>query len=88
MSEELTFSKVEEVRKRGAVGKARVWVSELIEVGVEQSYEWFRPLRWVVREESSHESDCIPWGSVSEDLLPGQRLDLWESVLGVVFVHC
>ena len=83
----LTFSKIEERWKRGTIGKARVWVSQLVEVGVKQCHKRLRPLCWVVAEESSHEGDCIPWGSVSEDLLPGQRLDLWESVFSVVFVH-
>ena len=87
-SEELTFSEVEERWKGTSIGEARVWVSQFIEVGVKQSHQWFRPLRWIVTEESGHEGDGVSWGPVPEDLFPGQRLDLWESIFGVIFVHC
>ena len=83
----LTFSEGEELWKRLAIGKACIWVSELVEVWVEQGNKWPWSLLWVVAQEPGDEVDRLPWSPVSEDFLPGEWLYLWEFVFGVVRVH-
>ena len=85
---ELLLSEIKQSWQWLAIGETSVLISELIEVRIKESYEWLWALKWVVSEESCHEVYGLSWSSVSEDLLPGERLDLGESILGVVRVHC
>lgn len=81
------FSKSEELGQRLTVWKAGIWVSQFIKVWVEESDKWPWARRWVVAKESCDKVDCFPWSSVSEHLLPRQRLYLWELVFCVVGIH-
>ena len=70
-----------------AVGQARILVSQFVEVGVEEGFEGSGPLRWIVAEEACNEVDCLTGRAMSEDLLPGQGLDLGEAVLCIFGIH-
>ena len=70
-----------------AIGQHSVFVSQLVEVGVEQGTQRLGPSVWVVVQKTGHEVNRFSWRSVAEHLIPGQWLNLGEAVLGVVRVH-
>ena len=70
-----------------AIGQHSIFVSQLVEVGVEQGSQRLGSSVRVVVQKTGHEINRFSWCPVAEHLIPRQWLNLGEAILGVVRVH-